>query len=164
MRRQRLSPAELHAWVGPLQAATSLETLEAAWHALLQRPGYWDLPAPADRALHAVLEHCGWRVVEADEHGAMIPRIVRTPARFRGTYRGQRFTSGPWGNGAGYRWAKQALIGWVQRVGGLPTRQQAEKIVDWVLVGMPPRALAVRRHMSERASAPAYEGDEHDRS
>jgi hypothetical protein len=146
LRNKELSMTrtEREAWLAPVLAASSIDAIEAAFYVCTHTDDgrYNDLPEPLWRALEAAVETSGWALVNLDPMGAWVPRIVKKPHSFRGTtFLGHRFPSGVWGNGPGYRWVYADLVYWVQQVGKFPDPKTARLLIEWVIYGMPHRAL-----------------------
>jgi hypothetical protein len=149
-----MTNSDLAGWLLAIRTAPTIEALEAGFMAYLRTPDGWPLTLPKarSRALRQAVDARGWELVAQDPLGHMVPRITRKPSSFRATYRGETFHGGTWGNGAGYRWALAGLVGWVQQVGEFASRHDARTVVDWVLFGMPHRALRICRALAKDQS------------
>lgn len=141
------------AWLEPVRTAPTIAALESAFSACIAGPdGPWQFTSSRKRALQRAVEQRGWELVAQDPQGERVPRIVRKPHSFRGTtYRGQRYPSGTWQNGAGYRWITEDLTDWVQRIGEFADPELAHHLIADVLFGMPHRAL---KRIHAAANAP----------
>lgn len=93
------------------------------------------------KALMAAVEQRGWELVQSSPVGWKIPRLRFRGAQCVATIREESYKTGHWGNGPGYRYAMHYLREWVKKAGRYRKQAVADSVVDWVLFGMPHRAL-----------------------
>lgn len=128
-------------------AQTTIE-LERAWQRFNRRVPFdnrYHRPRSQDardeKQILEAIEQRGWRMVRRHPQGWRIPRIQRRGNSYRASLNRKEYRTGTWGNGAGFRWALEHMVLWVKEVSNFRTRDKASTVVEWVIYGMPHRAL-----------------------
>ena len=92
-------------------------------------------------ALKREVEKRGWELVSESPIGWKVPRLKLRGHQYTATMGTESYKTGHWGNGAGYRYAMYYLEEWVKKHGKYRSHNKATAVVDWVIFGMPHRAL-----------------------
>lgn len=142
-------PAQERNSLRDLDAAATVSDIERVFISAVRKKNYITRTHKERNEIEELRRRCNERAVE------IAPRLRRgyllATRRDKGkgnsrkyTVNGQRFSTGTWGNGAGYRWAMADFERWYERLlreGGLRSKRKIGSIIDWTRSGYLWRAL-----------------------